>query len=202
MEREKLVCNLTCCFRASEFTGTTTLTDTALRSDRAEDWNKQRGKCYAVLANVQGTGSCDSVTVWHRLWRCDSFDFSHLRSNWCYDDGSFTNKPVSFESQLWVVVVFFLWEPDMIGVWHRWPAEHFTPERWRRDAEPGQVWTLCQTFWKWTRKRIHIQCRSWWRFRTYVCHSLFYFLFVLQISFFILTWCFCWCVIFTCTQLY
>lgn len=128
MEREKLVCNLTCCFRASEFTGTTTLTDTALRSDRAEDWNKQRGKCYAVLANVQGTGSCDSVTVWHRLWRCDSFDFSHLRSNWCYDDGSFKNKPVSFESQLWVVVVFFLGEPDMIGVWHRWPAEHFTPE--------------------------------------------------------------------------
>lgn len=67
MEREKLICNLTCCcVRASDFTGATTLTDAALRSDRAEDLNQQKGKCYAVLANVQCNGSCDSQS------RCDT----------------------------------------------------------------------------------------------------------------------------------
>lgn len=73
MEREKLICSLTCCFRASDFTGTTTLTDTALRSDGAEDLNKLREEnvtlcwqmCSALEAAIQSRcdTDCGGVTV-------------------------------------------------------------------------------------------------------------------------------------------
>lgn len=66
---------------------------------------RRAGKC-AVHWKLRFT-----VTVWHRLRRCDSFDFSHRRSNWCWcvddDDGSFTNKPVPFETPNCGLLLFF-----------------------------------------------------------------------------------------------